>query len=120
MLVVFAFLREWRTTLIPVIAIPVSIVGAFGIMAAAGFSINTLTLLGIVLSIGLVVDDAIVVLENIYAKIENGHGADRGGDRGHQRGLHGGGRDDDRTRRRVPAAVVHGAASRAGCSASSA
>ena len=71
-LVVFAFLREWRTTLIPVIAIPVSIVGAFGIMAAAGFSINTLTLLGIVLSIGLVVDDAIVVLENIYAKVEKG------------------------------------------------
>jgi hydrophobe/amphiphile efflux-1 (HAE1) family protein len=71
-LVVFAFLREWRTTLIPVIAIPVSIVGAFGVMSAAGFSINTLTLLGIVLSIGLVVDDAIVVLENIYAKIERG------------------------------------------------
>jgi multidrug efflux pump len=71
-LVVFAFLREWRTTLIPVIAIPVSIVGAFAIMAAAGFSINTLTLLGIVLAIGLVVDDAIVVLENIYAKIESG------------------------------------------------
>lgn len=71
-LVVFAFFREWRTTLIPVIAIPVSIVGAFAIMAAAGFSINTLTLLGIVLAIGLVVDDAIVVLENIYAKIEAG------------------------------------------------
>jgi multidrug efflux pump len=71
-LVVFVFLREWRTTLIPVVAIPVSIVGAFGIMAAAGFSINTLTLLGIVLSIGLVVDDAIVVLENVYAKIEAG------------------------------------------------
>src|SRR4030095_13595922 len=71
-LVVFAFLREWRTTLIPVIAIPVSIVGAFGVMSAAGFSINTLTLLGIVLSIGLVVDDAFVVLENIYAKIEMG------------------------------------------------
>ena len=71
-LVVFAFLREWRTTLIPVIAIPVSIIGAFGVMSAAGFSINTLTLLGIVLAIGLVVDDAIVVLENIYAKIEKG------------------------------------------------
>jgi len=71
-LVVFAFLREWRTTLIPVIAIPVSVVGAFGVMAAVGFSINTLTLLGIVLSIGLVVDDAIVVIENIYAKIEKG------------------------------------------------
>jgi len=71
-LVVFAFLREWRTTLIPVIAIPVSIIGAFAVMAVAGFSVNTLTLLGIVLAIGLVVDDAIVVLENIYAKIESG------------------------------------------------
>ena len=73
-LVVFAFLREWRTTLIPVLAIPVSIIGAFGVMSVAGFSINTLTLLGIVLAIGLVVDDAIVVLENIYAKIEAGMG----------------------------------------------
>ncbi|WP_028009130.1 efflux RND transporter permease subunit [Solimonas flava] len=71
-LVVFAFLREWRSTLIPVLAIPVSIVGTFGVMAVAGFSINTLTLLGIVLAIGLVVDDAIVVLENVYAKIEAG------------------------------------------------
>jgi len=71
-LVVFLFLREWRSTLIPILAIPVSIVGTFGIMYAAGFSINTLTLLGIVLAIGLVVDDAIVVLENIYAKIEAG------------------------------------------------
>jgi hydrophobe/amphiphile efflux-1 (HAE1) family protein len=71
-LVVLAFLREWRTTLIPVIAIPVSIIGTFAIIHAAGFSINTLTLLGLVLSIGLVVDDAIVVLENIYAKIEAG------------------------------------------------
>ncbi|HMN43689.1 MAG TPA: efflux RND transporter permease subunit [Povalibacter sp.] len=71
-LVVFAFLREWRTTLIPVIAIPVSIIGTFGVMFVAGFSINTLSLLGIVLAIGLVVDDAIVVLENIYSKIESG------------------------------------------------
>ena len=108
-LVVFAFLREWRTTLIPVIAIPVSIIGAFGVMAAAGFSINTLTLLGIVLSIGLVVDDAIVVLENIYAKIESGQAPlDSRGDRRHERGVHGGDRDDDCARRRVPAAVVHG------------
>ncbi len=71
-LVVFAFLRKWRTTLIPVVAVPVSIIGAFAVMHIAGFSINTLTLLGIVLAVGLVVDDAIVVLENIYAKIENG------------------------------------------------
>jgi len=72
LLVVFCFFREWRTTLIPVLAIPVSIIGAFFIMEAAGFSINILTLLGIVLAIGLVVDDAIVVLENIYSKIEEG------------------------------------------------
>jgi hydrophobe/amphiphile efflux-1 (HAE1) family protein len=71
-LVVYLFLREWRTTLIPVLAIPVSIIGAFWIMSIAGFSINILTLLGIVLAIGLVVDDAIVVLENIYRKIEDG------------------------------------------------
>ncbi len=71
-LVIFAFLRDWRTTLIPVLAIPVSLVGAFAIMWAAGFSINVLTLLAIVLAIGLVVDDAIVVLENIYTKVERG------------------------------------------------
>lgn len=72
LLVVFCFFREWRTTLIPVLAIPVSIIGAFFIMEVAGFSINILSLLGIVLAIGLVVDDAIVVLENIYSKIEEG------------------------------------------------
>lgn len=71
-LVIFVFLREWRTTLIPALAIPVSIVGAFFIMYIAGFSINILTLLALVLSIGLVVDDAIVVMENIFSKIENG------------------------------------------------
>ncbi|MDX2002024.1 MAG: efflux RND transporter permease subunit [Chitinophagales bacterium] len=71
-LIIFLFLRDWRTTLIPLLAIPVSLIGAFFIMYIAGFSINVLTLLGIVLAIGLVVDDAIVVLENIYAKIENG------------------------------------------------
>ncbi len=71
-LVIFSFLRDWRTTLVPVLVIPVSLVGAFGVMALAGFSINVLTLLALVLAIGLVVDDAIVVLENIYAKIEAG------------------------------------------------
>lgn len=70
-LIIFLFLRDWRTTLIPVIAIPISLIGAFFIMYVSNFSINVLTLLGIVLSIGIVVDDAIVVLENIYAKIEN-------------------------------------------------
>lgn len=71
-IVIFVFLRDWRTTLIPAIAIPISLIGAFFIMYFAGFSINILTLLGIVLATGLVVDDAIVVLENIYQKIENG------------------------------------------------
>ncbi|MEM1125302.1 MAG: efflux RND transporter permease subunit [Bacteroidota bacterium] len=71
-LIIFLFLRDWRTTVIPVIVIPVSLIGAFFVMYLAGFSINVLTLLGIVLAIGLVVDDAIVVLENIYAKIEQG------------------------------------------------
>ncbi|MDX9781575.1 MAG: efflux RND transporter permease subunit [Bacteroidales bacterium] len=71
-LIIFLFLRNWRTTLIPIIAIPISVIGAFFIMYIAGFSINILTLLAIVLSIGLVVDDAIVVMENIYTKIEKG------------------------------------------------
>ncbi len=71
-LVIFSFLRDWRTTLVPILVIPVSLVGAFGVMGLAGFSINVLTLLALVLAIGLVVDDAIVVLENIYSKIEGG------------------------------------------------
>ena len=72
-LIIFLFLRDWRSTLIPVIAIPVSIVSAFFIMYLAGFTINVLTLVAVLLAIGLVCDDAIVVLENIYAKIEEGH-----------------------------------------------
>jgi multidrug efflux pump len=69
-LIIYLFLRDWRATVIPTIAIPISLVGAFFIMYIADFSINVLTLLGLVLAIGMVVDDAIVVLENIYAKIE--------------------------------------------------
>jgi multidrug efflux pump len=71
-LIIFAFLRDWRATIIPVLAIPISIVSAFFIMYVLGFSINVLTLVGLVLAIGLVCDDAIVVLENIYVKIEHG------------------------------------------------
>lgn len=71
-LIIFLFLRNWRTTLIPVLAIPVSLVASFFIMYLAGFTINILTLLAIVLAIGLVVDDAIVVMENIYTKVEAG------------------------------------------------
>lgn len=70
--IIFIFLRDWRTTIIPILVIPVSLVGAFFIMYIAGFTINVLTLLAIVLSIGLVVDDAIVMMENIYVKIEQG------------------------------------------------
>ncbi|MBI2380268.1 MAG: efflux RND transporter permease subunit [Gammaproteobacteria bacterium] len=71
-LVIFVFLRSLRSTLIPLVTIPVSIVGAFALMAVFGFTINTLTLLAMVLAIGLVVDDAIVVLENIHRHIEAG------------------------------------------------
>lgn len=70
--IIFLFLRDWRTTLIPIIVIPIALIGAFFVMYVAGFSINVLTMLAIVLAIGLVVDDAIVVLENIYSKMEQG------------------------------------------------
>lgn len=70
--VIFFFLRSFRAAIIPLVTIPVSLIGAFAIMLLAGFSINTLTLLALVLAIGLVVDDAIVVLENIYRHIEDG------------------------------------------------
>ena len=71
-LMIFLFLRDWRATLIPLLAIPVSIVGSVAIISALGFSINILTLLAFVLAIGLVVDDAIVMLENIYRRVEEG------------------------------------------------
>jgi multidrug efflux pump len=71
-LVIFLFLREWRAVVIPLVTIPVSLIGAFALMYLFGFSINTLSLLAMVLAIGLVVDDAIVMLENIYRHIENG------------------------------------------------
>src|SRR5207247_5815028 len=64
-LVVFVFLQSWRATLIPVLAVPVSVIGAFFGMQVLGFSINLLTLFGLVLAIGIVVDDAIVVIENV-------------------------------------------------------
>jgi multidrug efflux pump len=71
-LVIFLFLRSWRATLIPLVTIPFSLIGAFAVMYALGFTINTLTLLAMVLAIGLVVDDAIVMLENIYRHVEEG------------------------------------------------
>jgi len=71
-LVVILFLQTWRASIIPLLAVPVSIVGTFAIMLAAGFSINALSLFGLVLAIGIVVDDAIVVVENVERNIENG------------------------------------------------
>ncbi|SIO16032.1 efflux RND transporter permease subunit [Fibrobacter sp. UWB11] len=70
--IIFAFLREGRTTFIPMVVVPVSVIGSFFVLYLCGFSINVLTLLAMVLAIGLVVDDAIVIVENIYHKIENG------------------------------------------------
>lgn len=71
-LMIFLFLRDWRATMVPLVAIPVSVIGTFAVMAALGFTINTLTLLALVLAVGLVVDDAIVMLENIYRRMEEG------------------------------------------------
>ena len=71
-IIIFLFLRDWRATLVPCIVIPVSLVGSFFIMYLFGFSINVLTMLAVVLAVGLVVDDAIVMTENIYIRIEQG------------------------------------------------
>ena len=71
-IIIFLFLRDWRVTLVPCIVIPISLVGSFFVMYVCGFSINVLTMLAIVLSVGLVVDDAIVMTENIYVRIEKG------------------------------------------------
>ena len=71
-LVVLVFLQGWRPAIIPIIAIPVSLVGTFAVMAALGFSINNLTLFGLVLAVGIVVDDAIVVVENVERHLEHG------------------------------------------------
>ncbi len=71
-IVVVVFLQNWRSALIPLVAVPVAIVGTFAAMAAIGFSLNTLTLFGLVLAVGIVVDDAIVVVEAVEHQIENG------------------------------------------------
>ncbi len=78
-IIIFLFLRDWRVTLVPCIVIPVSLIGAFFVMYLAGYSINVLTMLAVVLSVGLVVDDAIVMTENIYIRIEQGMSPRRAG-----------------------------------------
>ena len=104
-LVVFVFLQDWRTTLIPAVTIPVSLIGTFAVLYAIGLSINTITLFALVLAIGLVVDDAIVVVENVarllgegYSRREavlpldgRGDERDRRGDARARRGLRAGG-----------------------------
>src|SRR6266496_1146129 len=71
-IVVGLFLQTWRASIIPLVAVPISIIGTFAVMLATGFSINTLSLFGLVLAIGIVVDDAIVVVENVERHIEEG------------------------------------------------
>src|SRR5207248_2472889 len=71
-IVVLVFLQNWRSALIPLVAVPVAVVGTFAVMAAIGFSLNNLTLFGLVLAIGIVVDDAIVVVEAVEHHIEHG------------------------------------------------
>ena len=77
-IVVMVFLQTWRASIIPLVAVPVSLVGTFAVMLVLGFSLNTLSLFGLVLAIGIVVDDAIVVVENVERHIEHGAAADRG------------------------------------------
>ena len=93
-LVIFVFLQTWRSTLIPTITIPVSLIGAFAFVKLMGFSINTLTLFGIILATGIVVDDAIVVIENIERHIQEYRTpAQTGGVRRDARGVRRGHRD---------------------------
>ncbi len=72
-IVIILFLQTWRAAIIPIVAIPVSLIGTFFVMAAFGFSLNNLTLFGLVLAIGIVVDDAIVVVENVERYLRRGH-----------------------------------------------
>ena len=119
--VIFLFLGSLRSVLIPVVAIPISLIGAVFLMLVAGFTINLLTLLAIVLSVGLVVDDAIVMVENVERHLHAGErplaGGDRGGARAGRadhrhdhhpgRGVHAG-RDPGRAHRRaVPRVRLH-------------
>jgi multidrug efflux pump subunit AcrB len=84
-LVVILFLQTWRASIIPLIAVPVSLVGTFAVMHLFGFSLNTLSLFGLVLAIGIVVDDAIVVVENVERNIELGLNRSRTRLKGHER-----------------------------------
>ena len=71
-LVIIVFLQSWRAAIIPIVAIPVSLIGTFAVLAGLGYSLNTLSMFGLVLAIGIVVDDAIVVVENVERNLEHG------------------------------------------------
>ena len=119
-LVVFLFLQSLRATLIPIIAVPVSIVGTFIGMTALGFSINMLTLFGMVLAIGIVVDDAIVVIENVERNMAKlGLSPEGRRQAGDGRGRRRAGRDRAGAVRGVRAGRVPAAASPASCTSSS-
>ncbi len=117
--VIFLFLGSLRTVLVPIVAIPVSLIGAVFLMQIFGFTLNLLTLLAIVLSVGLVVDDAIVVVENVERHIRGGQDAARGGARRRARARRAHHRDDHHARGGLRAHRLPGRASRARSSASS-
>ena len=105
--VVLLFLQNWRSAIIPLVAVPVAIIGTFAVMAAMGFSLNNLTLFGLVLAIGIVVDDAIVVVEAVEHHIETRPAAPRGHDQGHEPGLRAGHRRGPGPQRGLRALRVH-------------
>ena len=106
-LVIILFLQTWRAAIIPVVAIPVSLVGTFFVLAAFGFSLNNLTLFGLVLAIGIVVDDAIVVVENVERYLSRGAEPARGRAQDHGRGRRRAARDCAGALRRVHSDRLH-------------
>ena len=118
-LVVLVFLQNWRSALIPLVAVPVAIIGTFAVMAAVGFSLNNLTLFGLVLAIGIVVDDAIVVVEAVEHHIEHGLTPREADDQGDGRGVRAGDRRRPGAHARCSCRAPSSAASPASSSASS-
>ena len=106
-IVVILFLQTWRAAIIPIVAIPVSLIGTFVVMEAFGFSLNNLTLFGLVLAIGIVVDDAIVVVENVERYLRQGLSAERGRAQDDGRGRRRADRDRARALRGVHPDGVH-------------
>ena len=106
-IVVILFLQTWRAAIIPIVAIPVSLIGTFAVMAAVGISFNTLSLFGLVLAIGIVVDDAIVVVENVERYLAQGMSPARCRPQDHGRGRRRADRHRPRALRGVPADRVH-------------